>query len=130
MQLAQSQGVLQNYRSDDLHHHGPHILDDDRNPAAWTLNGMVRIVSGGCLDVPQDAREAKGVTALADACADKVAEADGTDTIIVANAHALLYHSHRVPAHAVIGAVKRVLVGVQLGRRTPRQNECMLGGRV
>lgn len=70
---------------------------------------MVRIVGSIGLDVPQDAGQTEGVPALADACADKVAEADGTTgtTVVVvfvigANRDALLDHLDRIPAHALV----------------------------
>jgi hypothetical protein len=96
---------------------------------------MVRIVGRIRLDVPQDAGETEGVPALADAGADKVAEADGTTgtTVVIgviANRDGLLDHLDRLPAHAVIGPMKGILVGIHFGWRSPRQEECVFGGRV
>lgn len=90
---------------------------------------MVRIVGSVGLDVSQDAGQAEGVTALADACADKVVETDWTNDV-VAIRDALLDHPNGFPADAFVGAVKRIIVGIRLGMGTPRQEEAVCGGRV
>ena len=114
MKFAQPKILLQDNRLDGFHHHGAHILDDDGDSTAGALGGLVRVGDGGGLNVAQDARKTKGVTTLADACTDKVTETDGTDNIIFADCYALLNHSHRFPAHAMVRSVKGILVHIHL----------------
>ena len=120
MEFAQPKGLLEDHGLDGVHHHGSHVLDDDGDPTARAPDGMVRIVGGRGLDVPQDTREAKGVPALADAGTNKVAETNGTYNIVITDRYALLDHPHRIPTHAVVRSMKGILVGVHLGWRSPR----------
>jgi hypothetical protein len=132
VQLAQPKCLLEDHRAKSFHNDGPHVLGDDGDPTARAPDGMVWVVCGVGLDVPQDAGQTEGVSALADAGADKVAEADGTTVVVVvvADRDALPDHLYRIPAHAVIGPVEGILVGIHLERRSPRQEECVFGGRV
>ena len=106
MEFPQPKVLLKDNRLDCIHHHGTHVLDDYGNSTARAPNWVVWIVCSRGLDVAQDTGKTEGMSALADARADKVAEADGTDILVLRYCDALSDHSYRFPAHAMIRSVE------------------------
>ena len=109
---------------------------------------LIRIVGSVGLDMSQNAGQTKGMPALCDSCANKVAQTDRTgrgclhvvqlgrrsDTLVGSSCrfqgYSLFHHSHRIPANTLIDTIETIPLLVDFGGRPPCQEKGVFGRRM